>query len=97
MRNSLLSRPSQSVEKQICKGKFAAEDSYTRGMHWTIWDSKRKDRGSSPCVSAVMNPTSIHEDAGLILGLAQRVKLSGIAMSYGVDGRCGLDPALLWL
>ena len=41
-----------------------------------------------------MNPTSIHEDEGLIPGLAQG---SGIAMSCGVDHRCSLDPRLLWL
>ena len=42
-----------------------------------------------------MNPTSIHEDTGLISGL------SGLriwrAMSYGVGCRLGLDPTLLWL
>ena len=43
-----------------------------------------------------MKPTSIHEDAGL-LGLAQWVKGSSIAVSCGVGHRCGSELALLWL
>ena len=37
-----------------------------------------------------MNPTSIQEDEGSILG-------SGIAVSCGVGHRLGSDPELLWL
>ena len=34
----------------------------------------KEENGSSPCSSVVMNPTRIHEDAGVIPGLAQCVK-----------------------
>ena len=43
------------------------------------------------------NTSRNHEDAGLIPGLAQWVKGSGVAVSCGVGHRCGLDLALLWL
>ena len=39
----------------------------------------------------LMNPTSIHEDAGSV-GWG-----SGVAVSYGIDRRRSLDPVLLWL
>ena len=44
-----------------------------------------------------MNPTSIHEDVGLIPGLAQRVGEASIALSYGLGSRLSWDPKLLWL
>ena len=37
-------------------------------------NNKIKNRGSSHCGSAVMNPASIHEDAGPVPGLTQWVK-----------------------
>ena len=46
--------------------------------------------------SVEMNPTSIHEDMGLIPGLAQWVKGFGVPVSCGVGHICGLDPLWLW-
>ena len=42
------------------------------------------------------NLTSIHEEAGSVPGLAQRVK-NLVVMNYGVGYRHGSDPVLLWL
>ena len=42
------------------------------------------------------NPTRNHEVSGSVAGLAQWVKGSSIAVSWGVGCRHGSDPALLW-
>ena len=46
---------------------------------------------SSHCGSVETNPTSTHEDAGSIPGLAQGVKGFSIAMSCGIGHRQGSD------
>ena len=63
----------------------------------TLVSSVRKQLGSSQCGAAETNPTRNHEAAGLIPGLAQWVKGSGIAMSCGVRCRHGSYLPLLWL
>ena len=52
---------------------------------------------SSCCGAVETNLTSIHEDVSWILRPAQCSQGSHVAVSYGVDHRHGLDPALLWL
>ena len=58
---------------------------------------RKQSHGSSHCSSAITSPTSIHEDVGLIPGLADWVKGSGTALSCAVSHRCGPDPELQWL
>ena len=43
------------------------------------------------------NLTSMHGDVGLIPDPALVGYGPGVAESYGVDRRCGLDPVLMWL
>ena len=43
------------------------------------------------------NPARNHKVVSSVPGLAQWVKGSGVAVSYGVGCRRGSDPTLLWL
>ena len=52
---------------------------------------------SSCCSSAVMDPTSIQEDAGLLLGSTQWVKDLAVAVSCSVGHRHSSDFTFLWL
>ena len=60
-------------------------------------DIQKDPEKSSRCGSVVTNPTSNHEDADSIPGLAQWGKGSGIAVSCGVGHRRGSDLVLLCL
>ena len=51
--------------------------------------------GGPALVQRVKNPTSIHNDSGLIPGLTQWVKGSGVAVSCIVGHRHGSDLVFL--
>ena len=52
---------------------------------------------TSCCGTTEMNLTSIHEDEGLILGLAQTLSGSGMSRYCELCCRHGSDPVLSWL
>ena len=57
--------------------------------------TRKQSLRSSHRGSVITNLTSIREDVGSIPGLVGQG--SGVALSCGVNHRCGLDPTLLWL
>ena len=89
----------------VCSTSFILCLSHTfqYGSHmcyWTleIYFSLNLKAGGVPVVThRVKNATSIHEALSLIPGLFQWMRGSGVAVSWGVGHRCGLDPELLWL
>ena len=70
-----------------------------QGFFWqdrisgTLGTKKMLDMGVPCCGSAVMNPTSIHEDSGAIPGLTQWFKDQVLSVGF----RQGSDLELLWL
>ena len=48
-------------------------------------------------VPVVAQQVSCHEDAGLIPGLNQWIKVSGVTANSDVGHRCGSDLTWLWL
>ena len=56
-----------------------------------------KTRGIPVVAQWLTNPAINHEVAGLIPGLAQWVKDTGVVVSCSVGHRRGSDLALLWL
>ena len=81
----------------VHKGKFFIEEFQSINAGGMI-KLEIKEGGSSHHGSVVRNPTSIHEDAGSISGLAQWDEdLAGVAMSCRESHRHGSDPALLRL
>ena len=90
--NAILHRTRKNILKFVCKQR----------RPWIAKEILKKKNGTGGiwsfcCCSPVMNQTSIHEDVGIIPGLVQWVKGSGVSMSCGAGQRCGLDPVLLWL
>ena len=68
-------------------------------IHTDVWTIKISFYLGVPVVAQqVMNPTSIHEDAGLILGPTQWIKEgSSLAESCDIGHSCSSDLTLLWL
>ena len=65
--------------------------------YYLILDYHQKDKRGVPIVvQELTNLTSIHEDTGLIHGLTQWVRDSGVAVSCGLGHRCSSDLAWLW-
>ena len=64
-------------------------------MEGYIFSVIRTNLGGPVVAHWLKNPTSVHEDAGLITALAQWLNDPVLPQSCGVDNRCGSDLELL--
>ena len=81
------------IKLHLQNEKYLLHSPYINALFAPI---ERDNLGSSHCGSAVMNPTSIHEDAGSIPDFTQWVN-DRVAVNCDIGHRHSLDPALLWL
>ena len=70
---------------------------HTVGQGQRLVEKKKEGTGVPIVAQWLTNPTTNHDIAGSIPGLAQWVNRSGTAVSCGEGRRPGSGPALLWL
>ena len=82
--------------QRICKKFLELINKFIKVQFMKINFISKIEIRSSHCSSVVMTLTSVHENAGLIPGLTQWLRIQHCS-ECGVGNRCGWDPMLLWL